>query len=1164
MAVETPEAASPRVTSAVQNKKIVSKVEEALAKRPLVREKLLAREQARARAVSTSVSSGSTAASSSTPSDNDDDDVAAAAAAAFTPSVAPTQEERHDLQNERRPVLAQLCVSELAVRGLTLTAHHEAYLAISLENACKTTQRFPELNANDDGDAFRYGDEAMELDVTDVEADLVIALFSKPTPDPGLPDTCIGKVVVSLSRLYADSSFRKLLSQRGNHYELDAWFEFYPLEASQTRFELAIPGVSGLKRPPASLGQLHVRLDLDVHPGYPLVLCALLNPPFRPRDQIETSEGNSCPKHIKFGELRLRALVASVQVLLETLQSVRNWDRPNVSGFVLAWHIHVCLFAPCWQIPILVALLFVALTIVFPYAAPVEPPLIFDDQTPTSRTEDARKAKAEEESLADLEAMLNTGAFHAERLFNAFNWTDKLVSIAACIAVVHAGLAASLLAFLLRTICTHCLSLHKLAFVAGVLFMCPQITSRLHAKLESSPKPLTAAPSKTPAARRYFSTALQLLANLRARVLDAHELVHRRIAATQELACVEPNGEPQPLVPDLIAPPFRVPDTRTAGLPSRNPPFSIMARSMLMMDVDEGITGTQPLNASQEEDDELESDGVWGRLVHTERSALYQAPPPQSRRPGQPKMEIGAVDVKGDTFKIGRGEFMDLPLKDVSVSLEHCILERQGGTVFISDNQSSNGTYVLGKRLKRQQRKELKNGDVFSLVRSRPSSAVREWYEFCFEKIGSSAQHEDEMNRLRFAQRVAQGDGPRGAVPDALMVSSSGDSGMAAAMQCEEFVENYTLINKLGEGGHASVYRVQGKRTGKSYALKVIDKRQFGHGSGSLKDLTNEALIMRNLKHPGIIELKNIFSTDRALFLIMELVHGGELFDRIVNMGKYPENRARGLVRNILQAVAYLHDLDIVHRDLKPENILMTSPHSDIDIKLADFGLAKEEKKGRRTLCGTVGYAAPEVLRRQQSELGLGTYGKEADMWSLGVTVYIILAGTPPFPEGSTSHDEQFRALRRAAEFRAMSPILQDFILGMLEVDGKKRLTVHQALRHPWLKQEADPPMAPPMAPPETRRLASSSVAPVSSSASQVPTGSQEPCATSDTHGRGVQGPIESHPYPPPHPFHDRSNRPNSGDSTDAAHAKRKVDVAAPYGRPAVKLVKIRSDDSLL
>mmetsp|Transcript_19434 Transcript_19434/g.38077 ORF Transcript_19434/g.38077 Transcript_19434/m.38077 type:complete len:602 (+) Transcript_19434:532-2337(+) len=601
-----------------------------------------------------------------------------------------------------------------------------------------------------------------------------------------------------------------------------------------------------------------------------------------------------------------------------------------------------------------------------------------------------------------------------------------------------------------------------------------------------------------------------------------------------------------------------------------------MVRAMSMMDVDEAtpstdhqgesgsqqvdnafeITDTQPLKSSQDDEEfEEEEDAVWGRLVHTERSSLYQPPPPQngaSRRAGRANPEIGAVDVKGDLFKIGRGDFMDLQVRDVSVSVEHCILERQGDTVFISDNQSSNGTYVLGKRLKRNQRKELKNGDVFSLVRSRPSSAVQEWYEFCFEKLITSSQHEDEMNRLRFAQRVSHGEGPQagGALSQAIMVASAGgDSGIAAAMQCEEFVTKYEILNKLGEGGHAKVYRVRSLRDRRAYALKVVDKRQFANNrhARSLKDLMNEALIMRSLNHPGIIQLVDIFSTDRTLLLIMELVHGGELFDRLVNKGSYPQAKARALIKNILLAVAYLHDLDIVHRDLKPENILMTSVESDVDIKLADFGLAKQENKGRRTLCGTIGYAAPEVLRREQSELGLGTYGKEADMWSLGVTAYIILTSIPPFPSDSGSHDFHLAALKRAPEFLAFPADLRNFILGMLEVDGKKRLTVHQALRHPWLRDSLSDsgPMPMPRQP--------------ASSASK----NKVSAATAQTGNPPAPISVIIPPCPPPHPLHDRSNVPETDDEDITGTSKRKIDSStAAQGR--LKLVKIRSDESLL
>ena len=149
-----------------------------------------------------------------------------------------------------------------------------------------------------------------------------------------------------------------------------------------------------------------------------------------------------------------------------------------------------------------------------------------------------------------------------------------------------------------------------------------------------------------------------------------------------------------------------------------------------------------------------------------------------------------------------------------------------------------------------------------------------------------------------------------------------------------------------------------------------------------------EAEILRSLDHPYVVKLYDVYvSPGNAIYLVMELVRGGDLFDRIVERRRYTERQARRVMRRILAAVHYLHEeRGIVHRDLKPENILVVDRRSDVDIKLTDFGVAKNmTAEGLKTFCGTPQYFAPEVLRRCDTVMGLGRYGKEIDCWSIGV-----------------------------------------------------------------------------------------------------------------------------------------------------------------------------------
>jgi len=262
----------------------------------------------------------------------------------------------------------------------------------------------------------------------------------------------------------------------------------------------------------------------------------------------------------------------------------------------------------------------------------------------------------------------------------------------------------------------------------------------------------------------------------------------------------------------------------------------------------------------------------------------------------------------------------------------------------------------------------------------------------------------------------------------------------------------YEFKTELGRGAFSIVYMAAQRASGQQFAVKVINKKDLGKDYE--KNLKMEVDILKKVNHPNIIALKELFDTPDKLYLVMELVTGGELFDKIVEKGSYTESEASQLVRKIVSAVDYLHNLGIVHRDLKPENLLLKRADNDLEIAIADFGLSKivGQQMMMQTACGTPSYVAPEVLNASG-------YGKEVDMWSIGVITYILLCGFPPF-YGDTV-PEIFEQIMEAnfdypeEYWGNVSKEAKDFINRLLVVDSDKRLTAGDALRHPWLASGA-------------------------------------------------------------------------------------------------------------
>ncbi|XP_040187820.1 serine/threonine-protein kinase DCLK2 isoform X2 [Rana temporaria] len=265
-------------------------------------------------------------------------------------------------------------------------------------------------------------------------------------------------------------------------------------------------------------------------------------------------------------------------------------------------------------------------------------------------------------------------------------------------------------------------------------------------------------------------------------------------------------------------------------------------------------------------------------------------------------------------------------------------------------------------------------------------------------------------------------------------------------------LEKYKIGKVIGDGNFAVVKECVERSTGKEFALKIIDKAKC---CGKEHLIENEVSILRQVKHPNIIMLIEEMDTTTELYLVMELVKGGDLFDAITSSTKYTERDASAMVYNLASAMEYLHSLNIVHRDIKPENLLVCEYHDKTkSLKLGDFGLATVVDGPLYTVCGTPTYVAPEII----AETG---YGLKVDIWAAGVITYILLCGFPPFRSDNNLQEDLFdQILIGKLEFPSpywdnITDSAKELISCMLQVNVEDRFTADQILSHPWVSDDA-------------------------------------------------------------------------------------------------------------
>ncbi|XP_050294265.1 serine/threonine-protein kinase GM11705 [Anthonomus grandis grandis] len=259
----------------------------------------------------------------------------------------------------------------------------------------------------------------------------------------------------------------------------------------------------------------------------------------------------------------------------------------------------------------------------------------------------------------------------------------------------------------------------------------------------------------------------------------------------------------------------------------------------------------------------------------------------------------------------------------------------------------------------------------------------------------------------------------------------------------------YSVGRMIGDGNFAVVRLCKHTITEKEYALKIIDKSKC---KGKKDMIENEVKILRMVSHPNIISLIEDHDTKSMLYLVCEYVAGGDLFDVITVAQKFSEEQAALMIKHLVSALAYLHNLNVVHRDIKPENLLVEMDNGRVKcLKLGDFGLACEVNGPLFTVCGTPTYVAPEILE----ESG---YGLKIDVWAAGVILYILLCGYPPFASQDNDQEKLFDCILSGQydfpdEFwQDVSYPAKELIQNMLQLQPELRFSAEDVLDHPWLQ----------------------------------------------------------------------------------------------------------------
>ena len=454
------------------------------------------------------------------------------------------------------------------------------------------------------------------------------------------------------------------------------------------------------------------------------------------------------------------------------------------------------------------------------------------------------------------------------------------------------------------------------------------------------------------------------------------------------------------------------------------------------------------MNESEEIEEDADEEGtnnngeeIWGELLRTATSNKSDDDAATTSTTTTMSATFLLNGTGDRRFIIGRDPQADIRIDDKHVSSKHCIVFRDEHRHVWVEDHSLSGTYVNGEKVAKNTRKRLENGDSLCLLRpcQPPLSTIH-----------------TPTGLKKKSPNKAKAAAPTTPYYEFVFRSHSAKSG-----PCKGLInEKYEVLDVIGSGSYATVRRGVNRRTGVEVAVKIVERKNFQFEPERWKDQLKEIDMLKRLHHPACVGLLDTYFSEEAIYIVMEFVKGGELFDRIVSKGKMSEEATRVLTKRLLQAVAYLHQEGIVHRDLKPENILLVHKEpSCFHIKVADFGVARIVGAGCKTLIGSMSYIAPEVLERRDTVQGVGTYDFACDLWSIGVIVYVCLMANLPFKsdqEDAEVVNDLKIAAKKLLEFKGeawkgISDQAKDFLSGIFEIDTTKRFSAARALQHPWI-----------------------------------------------------------------------------------------------------------------